>query len=361
SSLYMEGDEVIINTTDIWFVQAIGTPTEITVFQFAGSAPTSGHTILRREISAVYLHDSYMSQAFASGLGVSAGLVFRLFSEADFTIDSSGTYTKIIINDAWEDTLLQFPSVTTSLYKSPYSKVFVRRWSNDDYNHGTVVQALLEGAGLTVNAASIATANATSKQLSFTIPSRGESEVKPYRHYLEKIMKSTGGYLSINNDGEVVYELINAASSGDIKSSNEILDNSFSKKIIYSDIVNQVELFNPNNYITNVGIYLNSSELRSTIDLSPVQDDKSQELHDIINTTKEEHFLRDGSTLSSDFLDLRKERRQLITYKSKIDATDIVGDDITYNFKNETNDNTVIKVSKNSKEQTITTTDFHGV
>ena len=362
STKYRLSDSVFFNSTiDISnsaVVRVINSATLITVkIGTGGAVPATSGLIIRREISAVFLYDPALSAKV--NLGWEYWMYLVEGTHFNRLLSLTSNYVSILL-DSTLDTFFRYPVDPFNappLYPassiSRDCKLYFRRWSKDDYNHGTVVQTLIENTGLTVNAASITAANLTVKNLSFSIPFKGESQIKSTRYYLEKIMQSTGGYLSINSDNEVEYHLIDSPTSGDTKTSNEVMDNTFSKNIIYKDIINEITIRNDHNYIT-----LDPVDTKNN---NKVIDSQSQELHDFVSTEAVDHVLEDGSLISSEYLNLRKERRQLITYQSKIDATNIVGDDITYNIKNETNDNTIIKVSKDSKKQIITTTDFHGV
>lgn len=355
SGKYLVNDEVFIDPNydinHIGIVIAINSATSIRVRidSISGTAPTTSGTIVRKEISQLFLSDP----AITAAMGGKVEIYHRLSYGTHYTVTYSlvGDYVMVTLDSNFA-TFFNYP--VYSLDVSPDSKLYYRRWSTDSFNHGDVIQRLVENTGLTVNSASITAANATTINVNFGIPLIGESEIKSTRYYLEKILECTNGYLVINEANEVEYHLIDSPSSTNEITEDKILDGSFSKKITYSDIVNQITIVNKHGYTTKY----RDTDTKNT---GTYKDVKSQNLHGVIRSEIIEHVLEDGDYIKDNYMSIRSNRKQLSTYKTKLGFTDLVGDDIKYSFKNETNSETIIKTSKNSKEQTITTTDFLGV
>lgn len=125
-------------------------------------------------------------------------------------------------------------------------EVIYRVSSNATLTHGTVLQLLLEKAGLTVNAAAITAANAAlTDTCNFSIPNVDEQEVGPYAKYVGEILRSTLGYISVNASGEVVYKLAALPSSTDARDKNLLVMGATAFSVDYQDMLYGLRYRNP--------------------------------------------------------------------------------------------------------------------
>ena len=105
----------------------------------------------------------------------------------------------------------------------------------------------MESSGLTVNTASITQADSDfSSEVVFSIPSFNESDVNNSKKYLENILKSTMGFVSLNNDFEIEYHLFKTPSNGSSITDVDKKKSSMSIEISYLDIVQQIIAYNTN-------------------------------------------------------------------------------------------------------------------
>lgn len=113
--------------------------------------------------------------------------------------------------------------------------------------HGTAAQNILEGAGLTVDTASITAADAGfAANAAFTIPFHDETEFGTHRSYLQAVALSAGAYVRIDQtSGEASYNLIEAAASSTAIGDDEIIAGSLSVSVAGSDLAHTIYASNP--------------------------------------------------------------------------------------------------------------------
>ncbi len=228
--------------------------------------------------------------------------------------------------------------------------------------HGSVLKSLLESAGLTVNAASITAANSSlNVNANFSIPNFDEGDYDSYLKYLEDILKSTLGHISLNNSFEIEYNLFDAPSSSTEITDTDIVDRSFSIELRYSDIVNQVIAFNPHFGSTEA-----QEDATDTPSLSQ-SSNKAKYLHDINKTIRFRHVLESMNSRLSKILGIRAERTAVYLFDTKIANIDnIIGDDFLLSkngiLGNEaTKQVTILSLSKNPNKTGVVCTDMLGI
>jgi len=123
-------------------------------------------------------------------------------------------------------------------------KILFQIEPNTTTTHGTVAQRILEKCGLTVNAASVTSANASlTTKARFNIPNVGEGSYRSAAEYLGDLLKSVGGFVNLNTSGEIEYGLLGVASSEWSLDRNDCLSVSFSDE--GGDAIYQYVLTNP--------------------------------------------------------------------------------------------------------------------
>jgi len=191
----------------------------------------------------------------------------------------------------------------------------------DTFTHGEFIERLCDDAGISVNSASITAADsALAANVSMSIPNIGESSYRPMSGYVQDVLKSTLGYLTINSDFEAEYNLIETpASDGEQIDDNLILKDSLSERINYQDIKTSIIAKNPH-YPVELGDdeYTRSSSA------------KSKYLHQVENTFELNHVLDDISVRLDDILAVKSARVKRYSFDVATQLIDsIIGDDIT--------------------------------
>jgi hypothetical protein len=205
-------------------------------------------------------------------------------------------------------------------------KIYFVAFSNyENSPHETVVERLLDQAGVDYNAASITAAGtALTAYVNFTIPYKGSNEYGNYLDYLQDLMGSVGGYLSLNSSFEITYNLLAAPSSTTATTLDHILLGSISADYDYQDIVDEVIFYNEYQVTDPCSLSDNEDNYYR------VQSNKSKYLHDVVATRKRKHLI-EGATARCDQL-AQIVRNKQVTYRYKTASKDLdarLGDDIT--------------------------------
>ena len=185
--------------------------------------------------------------------------------------------------------------------------------------HGSVVQSLLENAGLTVNTASISTANSSFVvNVNFSIPNFDEQDFDVYIKYIQDILKSALSFITINNDFEVEYKLFNTPTSSIEITDVDILKNDFKIEVDYKDIVHQIISYNPH---CGSSEDLNASATETL--------NKTKYLNNVNKVVRFRHVLENMTTKLQDIIKIRGERKAIYNFSTKvINLDNILGDDI---------------------------------
>ncbi len=133
----------------------------------------------------------------------------------------------------WEDTYGPLNPETMDV-------LFIALPSGDQY-HGDNATRIMEAAGLTVDSASVAAANAAlAIKTVMTIPTYGESSFRSYREYLQDITRSIGAYVRIDTDGVASYELLGAATPTETITETDMIDGSQTIEMDGNDLTYQM-------------------------------------------------------------------------------------------------------------------------
>jgi hypothetical protein len=246
------------------------------------------------------------------------GSVFFALYGRDYTVQHSGN-----TNDIVKITFVN--NFEASLSMNPLDPnadvVRFRAWTDtaSTYNHGTVLQEILEVAGFEVNAASITAANATSIETNFYVPYVGESELPPIFDVVQKFVYSTVGYITFNSDQEVEYHLFAAPSPAPDDESTDrdiLLDSSLTTEVDYNDIIDSLSFENDHDI------------LELTFSKEAIESKRAKYLHGVQRNRVVNHLMKDFSrkTVLMNILSERKARYSYVT-KTK-NLSNIIGDDI---------------------------------
>lgn len=228
--------------------------------------------------------------------------------------------------------------------------------------HAEVLKDLLDKAGLSTNAASFTSAQSSlDVNANFTIPFFDESNYKSYINYAQEILKSSFGYLSLNNSFEIEYKLFETPSSGEALTDTDILEESPSIEIDYNEMVYSLIGYNP---------HYESSEAVADTSNSPsvtVTTNKARYLHEIENTFQFRHVLEKFNDVATKIAGFRAERtaKYLMDTKS-INLDNIIGDNLEITRDNLLGADTskqvkIISLEKQTGKVKIISTDLEGV
>lgn len=235
-------------------------------------------------------------------------------------------------------------------------QVFYRAWADTgkDLKHGSVVQEILETAGLTVDTASITAANtASSVKTNFYIPFVADQGFTTFANNLGKLLQSTFGYIALNNDLEFTYALFETPTNDNEVTDRQILLGSYDQFLDYNDIIN--EMFPENDHdIFEVGFTNNS-----------VMSDRATYLHESSVSRTYNHVLADSSRMQSLF-DYLSNRKGFFSFSTKTNPDVIIGDNYAITRDNIIGDAgsknvTLIKVSKKATKTDVMGFDLLGV
>ena len=218
----------------------------------------------------------------------------------------------------------------------------------DAFTHGEFISKLCGDAGISVNAASFAQADSDlSANVHISIPNINETTYRTTAEYIQDVLKSTMGYLTINSDSEAEYHLLAAPSAGDDVDDINALAGSYKSNIDYNDITPTIIANNPHVPVTD-----GEAQAGRSIDY------KSMYLHEMNVTYELIHSLDSIATRITDIAALRAVRRR--TYRVDV-ATQLIdakiGDDITYKGSNLK----IIDINKNSSKISIEADDLKGL
>jgi len=234
-------------------------------------------------------------------------------------------------------------------------KVYFRAWcdTGKDLRHGSVVKTILEEAGLTVNAASIAAANTVDLKTNFYVPTVGEGDFKPYTDVLQNILKSTFGYLSLNNNLEFEYSLFNTPTDTNVVTDRQILLSTFAQQIEYNDLRDSIVPSNLHDII-ELGFVNAGIEVPRTTYLHEINTQKTYD-HVLSSSSRMEQVLSYLSNRKATYSFTTKTNPDVIIGDNfKIERTPLVGAVLSRNI-------TVVAVSKSATETQITGTDLLGI
>jgi hypothetical protein len=196
--------------------------------------------------------------------------------------------------------------------------------SNNYNNHAIHLKTLLEQAGINYDSSSMTAAeSALDQDVCFTQPYFGESSYRSYIEVAQDLLGSTFGYLNMNDEFELAYNLFDTTAAGD-EITNDIIDkDSLSGKVNYQDIYNQ---------IYSVNDHVSSDPYASTVDDKSyfVSQAKSQYLHGGERVYEHRNLLRNYFTKVDKLHEYKRNRR--VTYKFKTANKNIdsqIGDNLT--------------------------------
>lgn len=280
-------------------------------------------------------------------------------NELEYTVVKSATsggnnLVKIELVNNFES----YPAIGASQTVTPDTTdiQYVAKTAFNDNSHAQILKNILEKAGVTVNNASIVAAQAASVQtVQFSIPLINETEYSPYLVYVQKILESMLGYLSLNASGEIEYNLMALPSPAEERTNDQFLSDIFSS-VEYRDIVTDIIFKNSHAQIISGDSVIGNK----------VESKKAKYLHETEKQLIFEHVLKPGTndTISrqTELLAIRSNRKNIITYRTDtIDLGSNVGDDVTITDDYQSKDAFILSIKKSEDSTTVEATDLLGL
>lgn len=346
------GDTMIANqaSTDYYLRVYYVDRTNNYVYTTKEAAISTGATILTNDLPVVVVTDDFSA-------------TYYLLYGRDYTITKTTT--------AGGNKLLQIDLVNNfeanhaGLAVLDPTLLFVRyrvKPLRTNQKHGDIVKYLLEKSGLAVDSGSITTANTTfDKNVNFSIPYFDQAEYQDYVRYLQDIIKSTFGYLSLANDFEIEYGLFTTPSSSTVINDTDIVKDSYSIEVIYRDMVSKIIAFNP---------HYSSDEVTADSNDSPsvtLDNNKAVHLHGIDKTVRFRHVLASINNRLSTITNFRSERKANYVFATKIANIDsVIGQDIRLTKDailggESSRDLTILALDKSTDETSIIASDLYNI
>jgi hypothetical protein len=306
------------------------------------------------------------------------GESFFPLENRDYTLNQTTTsggnkYVSVTFANNFEANLVSMETRTAMATLTPdRHKVYYQvstATEGVDSKHGTVLQAMCEDVGLEVDAASFTAANtALDIRVMCSIPYFDQADYGNYRDYVEDILKSTLGYLRLNENLEVEYSLFGSPTTGETYDETYTLADSLFIDVDYNDIETQIIAYNSHDSgyskadesaRTDVPEWDSATRLSS----QTAENLKAVHLNGISKTTRFRHVLDDFSDLIQDHIDIKSYRRAFYRFKTAVKAAaEEIGNSLTLeNSKvlggTGSQDLLVVAVDKSTESITIEATD----
>lgn len=351
---YRPGDNITINNVKGFFVIEINTGLNY-IYVSGPSAITNGHNIYRPSVSVVQVEVGN-----DEGLIVQAYLIYG----THYTVQSYQDVRYIeLVNNFEAD--FAFAGTQHENGITPDAIITVRAWNHDTINHAAVVSNLIQSAGLTVNGPSITLAGATDMKTNFTLPYWGETTNPTIADVLQRLLSSTFGMLSINEDFEVEYLLLDNPVSNLEVTENEIIEGSLVQDVDYKDIYTTVTFTNDHGEDMYNNRFLRTRF--STVSEASLTNTQAEMQYGVKKIKHINHVLLNMSESKQKILDILSRRRLKVSFKTKgINFESKVGDDleIISNKLNGTSGSKVIKImsiEKSASDTTVRGIDLLGI
>lgn len=283
-----------------------------------------------------------------------------LYYGRDFTVSTTVTsggnnYVEVTLTNNFE------ASFTFGDLDPNAHKIMYRTSSDDPRTHAEVIQEICDLVGIATDPVSFAAADAAlNVYVQFGIPNFDEQDYDIYLKYVQDILSSTLGFLKINSDLEVEYNLLEAPVSTLVRDKFLTINEQTGTDIEYQDIITQLIAFNPHNSSFQVTSTTPSpSETR--------EKPKSKYLHGIDNVVRFRHVLETITDRIDDHMNLKSER--FAKYKFGT-ATEDVDSEINTDLQFENDiilgttkvkDVKVLTIEKSPKQTNMEVSDLKGL
>lgn len=282
------------------------------------------------------------------------------FEERDYdinyiTTDSNNSLVQVTFKNNFESNLTNMEVLNPSEHLVRYRL----KPKFSEVSHGKALQYLLGKVdGLTLNTSTFDGAdNQEEMNLVFSIPNFDESDFAEYTKYLGDILQSTFGYLRLNNDFGIDYELISSISSGGTEiTDHDIKEDDFRARINYQDIINEIVAYNPHYSSTDHHSFSGGS----------LSSNKAKHLHGVNKTIRFRHVLESVSTRLQTILNYKSNRKVRYSIDTKqINLNSLVGQNLTLSYLPIDGESTsavkIMAIDKSPMGTSLVLDDFIGV
>lgn len=239
------------------------------------------------------------------------------FTRTTGTLDSGNKYIYITFTNNFES------SYGMTALDPDADTVYYGIQNAADTGAAAVCQRILESAGMTVNAASVAAADASlGIAAHFSIPHVGEADYRTAREYLQDLLKSMGAYAKVNVDREVEIKLLEAPAAGETVTDREIIG-AVSIDHDYDDVAYEL---NPINEHIPTADAVYTGDTPNTL----ATDDEAKALQSNSRALIFKHVLSTITDRIVYLLSLRSAPRKTYRFRTAtIHADAVLGDDVT--------------------------------
>lgn len=237
TALVTDGDSTTWRIGDMVKIALFGGGTRYRVIQYPASSGANAYVRYEAGYSA---GDIVTRQGISQVVVVTPDGVQVPIEEQHYTTEIGPELGEVqfTFDDNFEASYGDISTLDPSNYRVYYS---LYNTFGSDYKHSTLLKALLEEAGLTTNAASFTAAGiASTADICFMYPHKEEIDFLTYRDLTEKILQTLSGYLSLNNDMEIEYSLIDTPSSASTVTDLDLID--IDTEINYDDLCDTLEV-----------------------------------------------------------------------------------------------------------------------
>lgn len=330
------GDTLTSNTVPNYPMHVLGRgPGYFLIARHIGGALSNGDILTRPEISQVQIECNDIQKN-------GEDLFLPLVQGIDYTIASIGGNLRTInLASNFEAAFAELTAVKPAI-ENNYIVRYVAHTNTttDNLNHAKYLKGLIEELGLATNAASFNTAASEATLLNFTIPFIGDEQMPTYLDVIEKVLESTGGYITLNNSNEIEYHLMSAPSSPGVINEDVFIKGSLTQTLDFNDVYSTIKFKNDHGSIYNYksrnagaragsGIYL-AYPFLPTIEMNQETDNSVTYLHGITKTLELDNVL-DGYYSTNAFNRVKKLRFNRIgkyRFRTKINSESILGDSL---------------------------------
>lgn len=259
------------------------------------------------------------------------------FTAADYVvtafIEQNGTFTRLkqdkdfVVNNTAVDNIdgqdaknFIFMSLNSNLETTlgistidPVNDRIYFRIRFGNIGHGETLKKALKGAGISINEASFDQADIDLPvNCNFQIPYVNEADINPYYNYIQDILKSTLGYLSLDDNFNVTYKLFSAPVGTESITETNIERGSFGIEIKYRDITSEIIAYNL--HLAAEDITTKSATVTPS---KTLRNNRSLYLHQYNNTDQFVHVIDNIVPTLQKILAIRSKRRVNYTMRTK--------------------------------------------
>ncbi len=284
----------------------------------------------------------------------------ELFYDRDYTVATTATsggnkYVEITLANNFET---NFPAIGTL---DPNKHTLLYRTSNTAETHGEAITRICDILDMPVNTASFTQADTDlDVNVNFSIPNFDESGYENYLKYIQDILGSTLGFLKVNPDFEVEYNLLETPSSTSARGKSLTINDATGVNVSYADIITQLIAFNPHNSSFHAtSVTPSPSETRENL--------KAKYLHSIENVVRFRHVLETITDRIDAHLDLKSERfskYRFATATEDIDSeinTDVQFENDIILGTSKVKDLKILTIEKSPRQTSIEASDLKGL